>query len=1004
MNFILRSIVATAVSTFLLGFAPAFIRSQAAPAPQAPSTLQFPADEVLLDLVVQDRRDRPIVDLQPEQIFITDNGAPVKLTSLRLVTGSHADPSLIALLFDRPGIAGKQEATQTDAIGMPATSVQELTKGLREAAQNLLKPFPQAGFQFAVLDVWGRLEMQQAYTADRKAVARAIVSAAEPGQYGVKATPPTAEARLAAVAKTGQDSSGVAIGAAERTLARSLNSAIGDSGRIVTSQHLSASLASLLALVESMQSLPGRKAVVYFTIGGGAQSGLHNDSASKNALQSILGAANRAGVSIYVVRVSDLAAAHQLSSIMNGYDAMSLGADDVQRAPSTNAAGVTTSGYTLAKSAMFGGQDEFRQIASAQSGQNGVHDALDGLATGTGGVSVAAGEDLAKPAKELVRDLSTYYEASYAPPAGLQDGSFHSTGVKVLRAGLKVRARSGYLALPRNAGITEPPQPFEVPLMALLARPAAPADVNFRATVIHIGHQEEGDLSLVAVQVPVDNIETREDSSTHLVSAHVSVLANIKDNTGSVIEHFSEDMPARWSSANGATARPQALSFDRPFSAPAGDYTLEAALLDSNSGKAAVVRQPFTIEPATAVPELSQLVLVRAIEPAPATATDADPLAFGDKRVEPDLYGELPAGTQKVSVFFMAHTDPASKDPASVKLEVLRGGTPLPGAALESNLQAGSEFHPVVNSFSFRSAPAGGYELRATITQGAKSAASIAYFNMAGDSAGDADTAATIPVLDDPTNLKAAASPASHLAPEEIDQILADARKYSVDYAASLPNLICQQVTSRSQDDRGDGKWKHTGSTVEMLTYVDHDESRTVLGGEQFGSTKDSGHARQNGMNSAGEFGEALGGIFKPASMAEFTWKESATISGQPVEVFEYRIDRANSTFSLHSPSGYANVGYHGRIYVDRATRGVRSFTMLTDEAPKDFAIRRAAVRIDYDYVSINDHDYLVPISAEVVVSEGKQLLERNQLEFSGFRRFGSKVRIVGDDPDAKAK
>ena len=807
-----------------------------------------------------------------------------------------------------------------------------------------------------------------------------------------------------AVAKTGRDASGAAVAVEERALARSLDSAINGSGRIVTGQHLPASLASLLALVESMQSLPGRKAVVYFTIDGGAQGSLRNDSASKNALQSILGAANRAGVSIYVIRVSDLSSAHQLSSIMNGYDQMSLGADDVQRAPTTSATGVQTSGLTLAKAAMYGGESEMRQIASAQSGQNGVHDALDGLAAGTGGVSVAAGEDLGKPAKDLVRDLSNYYEASYAPPAGLQDGSFHSTDVKVLRAGLKVRARSGYLALPRNAGITEPPQPFEVPLMALLSHPDAPADVNFRASVIHIGHQEQGDLSLVAVQVPVDNIETREDSSTHLVSAHVSVLANIKDSTGAVIEHFSEDMPARWSSANGSASRPQALSFDRPFSAPPGDYTIETALIDSNSGKTSVLRQPFTIDAASTIPELSQLVLVRAIEPTPASATDADPLSFGDNRVQPNLYEDLPATTQKISVFLMAHTDPASKDPASVKLEVLRGGTPLSGAVLESNLQPGSEFHPLVNSFSIRSAPAGGYQLRATIAQGSKSAVSTAYFNMAGDGSTDANAAASIPVLTDPTDLKAASGSAMPLAPEEIDQVLADARKYAVDYAASLPNLICQQVTSRSEDEHGDGKWKHTGSTVEMLTYVEHEESRTVLGGEQFGSTKDADHARQPGMKSAGEFGEALSGIFKPASKAEFTWKESATLAGQPVEVFDYRIERANSTFSLQAPSGFASVGYHGRIYIDRATRGVRSFTMLTDEAPRDFAIRRAAVRIDYDYISINEHDYLVPVNAEVVVSQGKQMLERNQIEFSGFRRFGSKVRIVGDEPDAKAK
>ena len=91
--------------------------------------------------------------------------------------------------------------------------------------------------------------------------------------------------------------------------------------------------------------------------------------------------------------------------------------------------------------------------------------------------------------------------------------------------------------------------------------------------------------------------------------------------------------------------------------------------------------------------------------------------------------------------------------------------------------------------------------------------------------------------------------------------------------------------------------------------------------------------------------------------------------------------------------------GFHGRIYVDRATRGVRSVTMITDDVPDNFPIRKAAVRVDYEYVAINDHDYLLPVTAQVVVSRNGNMLERNDLEFSNFRRFGSTVRIIASQP-----
>ena len=73
--------------------------------------------------------------------------------------------------------------------------------------------------------------------------------------------------------------------------------------------------------------------------------------------------------------------------------------------------------------------------------------------------------------------------------------------------------------------------------------------------------------------------------------------------------------------------------------------------------------------------------------------------------------------------------------------------------------------------------------------------------------------------------------------------------------------------------------------------------------------------------------------------------------------------------------------------------RWMQSITLLMF---KKFRIRRAAIRVDYDYVAINNHDYLLPVSAQVVAGQGGSLLERNDLEFANFRKFGSSARIMG--------
>jgi len=75
--------------------------AQAAP-PQSSekSTIVSNVDEVTLDLVVRER-NKPVTNLKPDDIAITDSGQPVKLSDLHLVNSTSAADHRITLLFDR---------------------------------------------------------------------------------------------------------------------------------------------------------------------------------------------------------------------------------------------------------------------------------------------------------------------------------------------------------------------------------------------------------------------------------------------------------------------------------------------------------------------------------------------------------------------------------------------------------------------------------------------------------------------------------------------------------------------------------------------------------------------------------------------------------------------------------------------------------------------------------------------------------------------------------------
>ena len=65
-------------------------------------------------------------------------------------------------------------------------------------------------------------------------------------------------------------------------------------------------------------------------------------------------------------------------------------------------------------------------------------------------------------------------------------------------------------------------------------------------------HADEGNVGLLALEVPVGGLEVRSDTTTRLSSAHVSVLATINDTAGTEIERFSEDVMRRWPAGSSA--------------------------------------------------------------------------------------------------------------------------------------------------------------------------------------------------------------------------------------------------------------------------------------------------------------------------------------------------------------------------------------------------------------------------------------------------------------------
>lgn len=224
--------------------------------------------------------------------------------------------------------------------------------------------------------------------------------------------------------------------------------------------------------------------------------------------------------------------------------------------------------------------------------------------------------------------------------------------------------------------------------------------------------------------------------------------------------------------------------------------------------------------------------------------------------------------------------------------------------------------------------------------------------------------------------------------------MIEDARQRALAWSDSLQNFFCFEVTRHSVDATGHGDWKRKGTLIELMRYVDHEETRNTL--RLNGDPSDAKPDQLQFAHSGGEFGAMFHIIFNPSAKTAFTWKQAALIDGQPVQVFAFKVARADSGFDLSDRGNQTmRAGFHGLLYLDAATRSVRRISVDADDIPHALLIRASSISVDYAWISMQDHDFLLPIRGAVSLQETRRRPVLNEFEFRDYRRFGSQAHVL---------
>src|SRR5215467_101360 len=159
--FWLCGVIAIAVGTF------AYAQQSQAPESQAPA-IKAKAEEVVLDVVVRDKKGRAMNDLKPEDFQIFDNGEQKQIASFRLVQGSVA----IAVGGARTQLDPLRQIRLVTMIFQGWNN--DARRLARDAAMDLLKSELPQNVYMAVMTIDHKLEVLQAFTNDRNLLKQAI--------------------------------------------------------------------------------------------------------------------------------------------------------------------------------------------------------------------------------------------------------------------------------------------------------------------------------------------------------------------------------------------------------------------------------------------------------------------------------------------------------------------------------------------------------------------------------------------------------------------------------------------------------------------------------------------------------------------------------------------------------------------------------------------------------------------------------------------------------------
>jgi VWFA-related protein len=688
--------------------------------------------EVVLDVVVRDKKGRVIRDLTAADFEVYEDSVLQKIESFRQVArGTNEEESGPAKKDQSAARPKAQAGTQSDSREGPSVTAlvfDRLSPNARALARKAALAYADEGVRVGdyagvfLIDL--SLNALQPYTDNPQLVRQAVDRAtsmststfASNGEQvrGLSNRSAALERQVASseaaasAAGSSRDSAGasaagseIGLAAAEQALVQMNQRMLETFETLERDQQGYATINSLHAVVSSMSGLPGRKTVIFFSEG----LSLPPNVATK--FHAVINAANRANVSIYSIDAAGLRIDSPNSEATREINAMA----ERRMAQAARIRDDTSGPMTRA---LERNEDLLRL---------NPHSGLGELADQTGGFLIRDTNDLSGGVRRIDEDMRFHYLVTYVPKNPELDGRFRQITLKLSRPNLEIQTRRGYYAIPSTNNT--PVLDYEARGLAVLGMSQRSNSLSLRLIGLSFPELARPGLTPILAEIPASAFTFTPDPQKKTYSADFSIVALIKDESKQVVQKVSQQYLMNGPIDKLEAAKRGQVLFYREVVLPPGRYTVEAVAYDSPSSKASV--QTCIVEApgnSKASLRLSSIVILKRAE----RLTDEDkkaanPFHFGEVLIYPNTGEPLSKSTTKqLAYFFTVYPPQGTTTAPKLTLEVLQNGKSMGQAAIDLPAPDASGRIQYASAIPIESFPPGAYELKLTVSLGTERA------------------------------------------------------------------------------------------------------------------------------------------------------------------------------------------------------------------------------------------------------------------------------------------